>query len=467
MSNDKSNETDTNTAEAPPRVNEPRAPPPAPQVHRAPPPPTMARRNTTPAPALMELASVYPLHKIQRQLPNGFIPDAQMLYHTLGLCDQMMNTTDQFTRSTPAWIPIVSQLYTAVLWHVMILRVYVSTGHGAFFNTLLKEFSECLNINECLVPGPLVPFFQALAAVNGPHDWTGDIVPAMPVTSLLWDSDDFTPRQAYARSMPQPVIMLDQLCAFANTAPAVGSNSTYSTFRWYSNVFNTQHAAVPPSTLLGPQMCGNLRTSAGQHDAARRFWNHIFNASFTRVDANGEPLTDYVQLLGFVSQNRQFQIGWFQQVATTMQKYCQHFQGSVPLKAILPIGIGAVVTRGTPINETATANWLYPPAASLAPFLSSRPTPLRELPDSLRIEFSHSDHEIEELAEQYAMLTHTNMNWTEIPTQNDWVRLLFTDTYIGNYWTLIPLRRSPAVSFKNQILQIVATYYHRQLANYS
>lgn len=94
-----------------------------------------------------------------------------------------------------------------------------------------------LRISECTIPEPLVPFFQALAAINGPFVCMGDIVLFMMELPSIWSPTGFHPTANVARQLPIPAIILDQLYAltrFANDDPAT---PTYPTFNWYRNVF--------------------------------------------------------------------------------------------------------------------------------------------------------------------------------------------------------------------------------------
>lgn len=66
-----------------------------------------------------------------------------------------------------------------------------------------------LRISECTIPGPLVPFFQALAAINGPFVCMGDIVLFMMELPSIWSLTGFHPTANVARQLPIPAIILD------------------------------------------------------------------------------------------------------------------------------------------------------------------------------------------------------------------------------------------------------------------
>lgn len=348
----------------------------------------------------------------------------------------------------------------------MIIRVYVNSGYGSHFSSHLSDLTQYVHVQECMIPGPLVPFFQSLGAVNGPFDWIGDIVAGLPNFDSLWNQNWF-PEDNFCRQVPIPAIILDQLHRFATTPLEANTTTNYLTFQWYHNIFQQDTDEHDARLHLGPQLCGSLFTTQAQCDNARNFWSAALATGITRANANeGNPaFANYFHLFGFLSQNNTSQMNWFQQTVTVMQKYAQYFNGSVPLKSILPTGIGACVCYGYPRNNPAVRNWVYPPLNELTAFLTSRFAPRRELPDTMRIRFSHADHEIEEQAEQYAILTHTNMRWINVPTQHTWAAIDDTQCHEGSYWTMIPYRHSQYVTLKPQYAQIVASRYHQQAAN--
>ncbi|QED42862.1 ORF1 [Amaranthus cryptic virus 3] len=472
-----------------PRIPTAAVAPPAPQPHipaatpvqgaaqSIPAPP--ARRNRNPrgivspstssgpsgAPAMLEIAAAYPMYTEQRREANLFNPDSQMLFHVLGICDMLMNSTDRFLRSSPAWIPIVSQLYISILWNVHLLRVFVNTGYGGLFSRDFDALFNDLQISECMIPGPLVPFFQSIAAVNGPFEWIGDISPAILNLANYWDAENFHPTADTARTTPFPVIMLDQLYYFSSRA--VGANVVaYTDFQWYHNIFGINLGAQNALHRINPQSCGSLFCSQAQFDSARAFWNPAMQG-FTRITTaeDQHQLTDVLQFFGFVSQDGIPQTTWFQHVVIVMQKYCQYFNGSVPLKSVLPTGIGAVVITGRPSDSTAARDFIYPANNAIEPFASNRFEPRRAIPAALQIVFCHADHELEEQAEQYAILSHTNIAWDLVTAQNNLTAINPAHFRHGSYWTMPPFRFSSPITLKTQYAQIIASRYHQQAAN--
>nr|QRG29185.1 putative CP [Amaranthus cryptic virus 3] len=333
------------------------------------------------------------------------------------------------------------------------------------FSTELDMLYNGLQISECMIPGPLVPFFQSIAAVNGPFEWIGDITPAFLDLASLWNGASYHPTADAARTTPFPVIMLDQLYHFSSRA--IGANVVaYTDFQWYRNIFGINLGAQDILHRINPQSCGSLFCSQAQFDSARAFWNPALDG-FTRIsNAAAQPqLTSLLQFYGFQAQTGAYQTSWFQHVVIVMQKYCQYFNGSVPLKSVLPTGIGAVVIVGRPRDGAAARNFIYPAANAVEPFASSRFEPRRPIPTTMPITFGHADHEIEEQAEQYAILSHTNIAWDLVTAQNNQTAINADNIRSGSYWTMAPFRYSSPLSLKTQYAQIIASRYHQQAAN--
>ncbi|XP_024004120.1 uncharacterized protein LOC112081584 [Eutrema salsugineum] len=279
-------------------------------------PPIVSRRDRTPrglvpinpnhnfaldiaSNAMLELGSSHPFTTVHRPRFCSFVPDAQMLFNVLGICDQLMSTTPQFLRSSPSWLPIVSHLYISLLWNFTILRNFVDSKlkieTSVQYVQILKDLEF---VNRCVIPGPLVPFFQSLASFNGRLH---DISPIIPDFNDLWNASGFHPNSDYARQIPIPVIILDQLYHFATYNNEEEDDEDCFNFLWYSNIFSQSIGVHNKLNRIGPQLCGSLFAPRQQSAAARAFWSSAFESGlgFTRVDAKEAPFTSIDNLLGF------------------------------------------------------------------------------------------------------------------------------------------------------------------------
>ncbi|XP_013633352.1 uncharacterized protein LOC125586201 [Brassica napus] len=375
--------------------------------------PQSPNHNIAPPNAMLEIAASQPYTTVHPPRFNSFVPDAQMLFHVLGICDQLMLTTTQFLRSSPSWLPIVSQLYISLLWNFTILRNFsLASFNGRFF----------------------------------------DITPIIPEFTSLWNASAFHINADYARQIPIPAIILDQLHHFAT------SDDTDSfQFQWYGNVFSQSIQEYEPH---GPQLCGSLFSTPQQTASARAFWSSVFVGA-TRVNAAGEtaPFTSILNLFGFENS----QTNWFQYTCIVMHNYSKYDYGSVPLSSILPTELGAVAVRGAPSINEATRSFLYPTDAEIEPFTSSRFNPRRQIPLAMSVTFKHCENDgLGEEVERYAIVAHTNLRWPlENGDQNEWTRVNSCVTHRGDVWSLMCHRFSnPVVSLHLQLGQVLVSRYH-------
>lgn len=457
-----------------PEGNAPIIPAAAAAGHQAVPPQPRNRRprradahnapTSTDAQAIFELAALCPLRTVQRDSPNTYIPDCQMMFHVLGICDQLMVPTERFTQSTPAWLPIVSQIYVSTLWITHIMKVQSNAGIGSRFRSLLSDLIDGLHLNECMIPGPLVPFFQAVTATNGHYDWSGDIVPVFPPFRAFWNNADSSIRQDFARLVPFPALMLDQLVRFSRTVPQNGL-LPYDTFLWYNEVFGLPFANLSRSYHLGPQLCGSLHSSRSQFSSAHRFWSNRLR-NFDLIDLTEDHFGGYLHFLGITSiADDTAQTSWFLQVSLAMQNYCRYFQGSTTLGSISTTGIGASAIYGTPTAARAVNYWYYPKRARIAPFSSAQIEALRPIPPTLQVTFRHADTQVEEQAEYYAILTHTNIDWSTLVNRSTSLNNVdITHIRSGRYWTALFHRTSNPVNIVDQFQQYISAVYHRRTA---
>jgi len=342
----------------------------------------------------------------------------------------------------------------------------VHTGYGLQFASLVRDLTETLRLDEAHIPGPLVPFFEALAAVNGPFEWIGDVTPAIPNFSNFWNEAEFTPNIDYIRSVPVPAVLLDQLTHFATWVIPDGQ-TTYGNFLWYHNVFSTPANATLRATYrLAPSCSGSLFTTESQANSARAFWNRSISA-LPRTNSANAAFTSWTQIFGFESQGNAPQLSWFQDIAIIMQKYCQYFNGSRALKMISPVGIGSTLISAEPQSNGPTRNWLYPNTPPAA-FLSSRFPPIHEIPDRLRLDFKHADHTLEEIAEQYASLCSEHIQWDRNnAAQHGLDPINGNNLREGSYWTMMPHRINRSLNLKSQYAQLIASRYHQVTASRS
>jgi hypothetical protein len=260
-------------------------------------------------------------------------------------------------------------------------------------------------------------------------------------------------------------VLLDQLAYFA-TWQIPANQTLYGNFEWFRNIFSVpagNHHNI--NNRIGPNASGSFFTTQAQVNAARDFWNAAMQG-FARFNAaQGQPeITLWTQFFGFTSQAGVAQFEWFQHIAIVMQKYSQFFNGSRALKSVSLTGLGSVLVSAVPMALPNTRDWLYPlniPGS----FLSSRFAPPHEIPTYALINYEHSDHDVEEVAEQYAILCSTNVKWGQLNLpQHGWAPIVLANTHHGDYWNMMVHRKATLINLKLQYAQVISSRYHQTVA---
>jgi hypothetical protein len=416
------------------------------------------------------------MHTVLETTTSLVIPCTIMLFQTLAEMDLLMATTHRFISSSPAWIPIVSQLYVAVLFFYATIRSQNEAGHiDAEQREFLTVMEQIFDARTLRIPGPLVPFFQTLGASNGPSDRFGNVSFGIPSTSVLRvrqrNNYRFSSRVNF--DLPNIIFLLDQLIRTLVTDPSTVDNSD----TWYFNVFNVAANAADRTarTMYNPVARVNHYVSANQLRSfygQRAQWTrnlpmHVTDQRSQYEVGNSQTILNLWQIIGFNGIGLQTTTGyhWFRLVATVMQPYTSYFRESVPFAAISPIGIGSVYIEARFFGITRNASRLL---ATVETTTSRSNAAVHRyvciVPLGLQTVYEHVDDTIEALAEEYGMLCQLNANWTDINahapgTAQGPLRAL---THYGPVFALPISRRSHIVEMPRALGANVAMYYHSQ-----
>jgi hypothetical protein len=399
--------------------------------------------------------------------------------------DFLMASTTKFYQVTPDWIPYVSQLYIAVLFYVQVLRTQELAGSiDPIQLEFLQRIVQRYHAPNLLIPGPLVPFFQAISASNGPTDNYGNITPGIPnQTSLgVTQANDFRFANRTNLILPNVILIMDQLIRTLNQAPLAAPDDNSD--RWYTNIFGVAAPAPGPAAgntsflMYSPNARSNPYCPDSQVRAFHRTGTHWLNllpttpgvAAFTSpytLGANATNLNLW-QILAFQGPphvpaiaNRHY--SWFDKVSSVMQKYCKFFHHSVPLSAISPSGIGAIYIETRLLNDATTADELLGPINSRPAYSTAAPNRYdNKTVTNIRFTCAHPDPTLEELAEQYGVLTGLNVDWTNVNGNiaNNALGPLRGNVYVGPIAALQHERDSHEMGIPHDSASNISTYYY-------
>jgi hypothetical protein len=315
-----------------------------------------------------------PLAIYERPATSTFVPNFSPLFFLLNYMDFLMASTKRWIDNCMGWVPPYSQMYISVLLYIQTMRAMEAAGvvsPGSEISNVLLAFDRLYPLNELWIPGPLVLAFRSLSAFwpDG-NDRFGNVTPTLPAPgwtrARLGSLDDNL--RKYLPNISVFVSRLHHICATATTA-----NMTELVFQNHVNGPNFAReilgvdgdsAANVPASLQNLGACpgasfvygGNLQL--WQNAAARLTMMNV-PADVDAATAQFDERNRWTAVMRFDLIDNEHV--WFGPVSAMMAKYCQFWNGSVPLGSCPPVSSAAPALKG---RIVAPSNILTSPAAS-------------------------------------------------------------------------------------------------------
>jgi hypothetical protein len=299
---------------------------------------------------LLEVAAPAPWSTNEDFEFSTFVPNFDAASYAVHLCDQEISTTDRFTRAHPHWLPRISQIYFAMLYYFRTFDCMVASGYADREITLLLQIlKQHFDFRRLRIPGPLVPYFQAISYCSSGHDLLGDVVPVVP------DLHDHVVRARFYSlgytGMPNILSLLDQPAYYQHryTIPAAPTQYDLTAHRAVSlhRSAVAQANAAAMNTVLSspghsfPTGLSQVQRAVFKTAAATRLRlpDQINLANVT--DARKLSWPQVLRLIPVPGETTSpaFRL-WFANVAALMSDYANFFAHSTSL-ADIPTSSGA------------------------------------------------------------------------------------------------------------------------------
>jgi hypothetical protein len=399
-------------------------------------------------------------YTVERPETSTYVPSVVNIFVFLALMDQQILNNFSFGRACPFWHPFLSQAYISVLIYVHVLRVMKGIiplpGHVQNF---LDTFETSFPYDSLFVPGPLVPLFESITAFEGNFSWIGNVCAVFP------DMDQAVLGELHLRNnffytWPFVPFVLDQIRRIQETGiPVTGFND----HRYFTNIFGVAAQAAPDWTHEWMYSVHSRFVPFVPETRLNSFIQWINRSKIpTRPQINawqaGSTLLSIEHFFGFFDPLGNY-IPWFESVAPVMSIYCKHFEGSVSLSRISHRGLGA---SGIVFRPTQNSRYL-PRALRFTAAAGGIPAHYRpDEPATLAMNGSHNDPNMEEIAEQYAMLSATSVNLMgsaqpgapPVPTN--------ARQRLGMYWASPIMRHCPLVNVLPGFALTVRDFYLKE-----
>jgi len=424
-----------------------------------------------------------PMSSIIRNRPTYIVPNFIQFFRVLAIMDQQMIHTKRFTDANHDWMPFVSQLYFSVLAYYFVL-VCQKTAATISYEQLqfLDHMEETISVRHAKIPGPLVPFFQGLAAAAGPNEDFGNYTFAIPNNMEITQQNDYQAANDLHRNLPNIIFILDQFItwivtasAAANAAPAVPHQAVDA---FYTSIFgqaannaaHTRRAMLTPSALNDIPM---ITSVVNQFVGSSTTWfnslpfNNTNDGSIYEV-GNDVTVLALDQILGFRgvgnAQNRSYD--WFVQAGRIMQPYSDFFKDSASLGAVNTQGIGSIYIVTTYPHFQRNREMLSTDRTTRRVRNIAANAPHRyNIPDNtlqLYGRFSHPMEYLDTVTEQLGMLTQLHVTWSllggPVPGPTD------ENTRNGPITELPDYRARALTNLIYSIPNTVSGYYHSPAA---
>jgi hypothetical protein len=339
------------------RPPQPAPPPPAPSVPFA---PRSFNKKKSPnsdslgLSPLLEIAAPAPWTINKDDTLNTFLPCFHGLAYAISTCDDLMASTYRFTRSHPHWIPRMTTIYIAMLFHFRVIESMVQSGYAtAKTIQLRKTLRNRFDFRSLMVPGPLVPYLQALSYCASNDDLLGNISSTLPMEHDATSTNFWSYQDHANRYLPNILALLDyptSIIARQGSFPDdfdLDRLNRYETF--HSVNVNAQNQANIIQALTGPgfytdnyEDLETLNTFKISARSRLRLPRRIDQAAVEQAHPGHSPSWEQflrLERLPGEPASPTFRV-WFGLLSAMMADYSDYFSGSKPLEDI-PFAAGA------------------------------------------------------------------------------------------------------------------------------
>jgi len=302
-------------------------------VTRAPPP----KSSQTPQleTALYATAANFPFSRVHFPSVSSYIPSCVSIFFYLNEMDKLMANSKVWVDSCNGWVPPFSQVYIGMLFYIQVMRAMKQAGHlrpGSILLRVFEDFTAAFPLETLNIPGPLVSAFQNLTAfwpfASGNF---GNVTPTLPSTPGWNVANQFTFRDSLSFRVPHIAAIFSRLHTICETA--LDDDLDDASFQRHvrgprhmqrlfgrdfdNNVFERLLVISPGFNLAYP---GNLA-----------LWKEAAN-QLPYLDLPEDlPHDEEITNTWFQAFRLETQSVWFGPVAAMMAKYCQFWNGSIPL----------------------------------------------------------------------------------------------------------------------------------------
>jgi len=293
---------------------------------------------------MLEMTSAIAWYDEEDVSTSTFVPSFYALAAALTACDDLMITTYRFGRSHPYWLPQMSLVYVAILFYFRIFDVYVRSGSAPpNMVHLVRALKDMFDFRRLMIPGPLVPYFQALSLCSAGDSLLGDISPCVP--DELPQANDYFALPNGQRYLPNILALLDYPTGILRSANAITQDYVHNVTLMYRQAVAANNIAAINTLVKSPGFYSPVYMPASVLEQFRLTANTRLRLpdQINLGNVTQDVRINWYQFLRFrplpgEANSPKFKT-WFGNVASMMSDYSEYFSGSVSL-ADIPVSAG-------------------------------------------------------------------------------------------------------------------------------
>nr|UBR58449.1 capsid protein [Rhizoctonia solani partitivirus 11] len=326
--------------------------------------------------SILKLTGRVPIFNVDNYVDNTFVPSSIALMHTVNLMDRTMVMTHRFLQGAPLWNTYLTKAYVGLLMYIHAFRIERAAGLLIpAHQDVLRTFESYFALDSLMIPGPVVPFFEAMG-VSAPYsDQLTDVFARFPNETGASGSNAFLLDFAAGtqQRVPSPMACMDQYYRILESVAAQPTDHNQSEleviaendiphhvprhfYRTTANTQNSRWCQTIPEFRFPPPLSYSIVQS-------NRSFAHLFPRSeqgtvLVHHPDPGADVTRPTSRYRLASFNNTNQLDWYQYLylravgtrpianwvgpaSAIMQRYCEFFKDSVSLDSIPVTSSGA------------------------------------------------------------------------------------------------------------------------------
>lgn len=302
---------------------------------------------------MTSVVSEMKLMRITHRRHSSYTPNAHCLALILQEMDRIMCSNRYWSAHLGEWNPIISRIYHTILFYLQVFRAKKSVNNlHPETQLFIDQFERQVSFAALPVPGPLVPFYQALAATNCDDPTLGPISPDVPDQVPVANLKAQAFNDDYEGILPNLWLLLRgeerlRTPILHPAQPGVGGQQAQpARIEYECWDYNLDDGTIGPNQSQRPGQTQAGHAGYGIRKAPMGL-KRDFSSPRTRKAYADSPMHLRLPTIPaafpaptswyhYILPNDECTFGWISELASLMSLYADHWIGSTTLDKIAP-----------------------------------------------------------------------------------------------------------------------------------